>query len=151
MVKLKPGALPESFRPYAPGAQVQTGATVALAALGVTILKVPDGKVPQVVADLKRSPVVEFAEPNYLVHTAVITPSDPGWANQYGPVRIQAPQAWDITIGSSSVTIAVIDSGVDLDHPDLASKIWTNPGETGGGKQTNGVDDDGDGYVDGRT
>ena len=69
MVKLKPGALPESFRPYAPGAQVQTGATVALAALGVTILKVPDGKVPQVVADLRRSPAVEFAEPNYLVST----------------------------------------------------------------------------------
>ncbi|MBF8286061.1 MAG: Thermophilic serine proteinase precursor, partial [Anaerolineales bacterium] len=121
---------------------------MALAALGVIILKVPDGKVLQVVADLKRSPVVEFAEPNYLVHTAVITPSDPGWANQYGPVRIQVPQAWDITTGSSSVTIAVIDSGVDLDHHDLASKIWTNPGETGGGKQTNGVDDDGDGYVD---
>ncbi len=70
VVKLKPGALPESFRPYAPGAQVQTGATVALAALGVTILKVPEGK------------------------------------------------------------------------------DWTNPSETGGGKQTNGVDDDGDGYVD---
>lgn len=148
VVKLKPGALPESFRPYAPGAQVQTGATVALAALGVTILKVPDGKVPQVVADLRRSPAVEFAEPNYLVSTAVITPSDPGWANQYGPAHIQAPQAWDIVTGSISVTIAVIDTGVDLNHPDLASKIWTNPGETGGGKETNGVDDDGDGYVD---
>ena len=148
VVKLKPDAPLESLRPYASGAYLQDGATTALAALGVTVLKVPGGAVPQVVADLRRSPAVEFAEPNYLVHTAVITPSDPGWANQYGPVRIQAPQAWDITIGSSSVTIAVIDSGVDLDHPDLASKIWTNPGETGGGKQTNGVDDDGDGYVD---
>ncbi len=148
VVKLKPGALPESFRPYAPGAQVQTGATAALAALGVTILKVPQGNVPQVVADLKRSPVVEFAEPNYLMHTAVITPSDPGWASQYGPARIQAPQAWDIITGSITVTIAVIDTGVDLNHPDLASKIWTNPGETGGGKEANSVDDDGDGYVD---
>ena len=46
------------------------------------------------------------------------------------------------------MTIAIIDTGVDLTHPDLASKIWTNPGEMGGGKETNGIDDDGDGYVD---
>jgi thermitase len=148
VVKLKPDTPPESLRLYAPGAYVRAGATAALSALGVTILKVPEGTVPQAVADLRRSPAVEFAEPNYLVHAAVITPSDPGWANQYGPVRIQAPQAWEITTGSISVTIAVIDSGVDFSHPDLASKIWTNPGETSGGKKTNGIDDDGDGYVD---
>jgi len=153
VVKLKPDAPLESFRSYAPGAHIQAGATAALAALGVTILNVPVGKVPQVVADLRRSPAVEFAEPNYLVHTAVITPGDPGWANQYGPARIQAPQAWDVVTGSITVTIAVIEPGVDLNHPDLAAKIWTNPGETGidsngNDKHTNDVDDDGDGYVD---
>ncbi len=153
VVKLKSGAPPDSYRSYAPSAHVQAGATAALAALGVTILKVPVGKVPQVVADLKRSSAVEFSEPNYLVHTTVITPSDPGWADQYGPVRIQAPQAWDIITGSITVTIAIIDTGVDLNHPDLAAKTWTNPGETGldgngNDQRTNGVDDDGDGYVD---
>jgi len=153
VVKLKSGAPPDSYRSYAPSAHLQAGATAALAALGVTILKVPVGKVPQVLADLNRSSAVEFAEPNYLVHTAVITPSDPGWADQYGPVRIQAPQAWDIITGSITVTIAIIDTGVDLNHPDLAAKIWTNPGETGldgngNDKRTNGMDDEGDGYVD---
>jgi len=147
VLKLKPGRSLGSLGPYAAG-RVDAEATAALAPLGVTLLKVPEGSVPRVVARLRQSPAVEFAEPNYLVHTAVITPSDPGWASQYGPARLPAPQAWDIITGSITVTSAVIDTGVDLNHPDLASKIWTNPGETGGGKEENSVDDDGDGYVD---
>ncbi len=52
--------------------------------------------------------------------------------------------AWDITIGSQTVIIAVIDTGVDIVHPDLAANIWRNPGEIAG----NGIDDDGNGFVD---
>jgi len=148
VVKFSPRASAKAVQHSLSAANARTLDVAALAPLGVKILKVPVGKVPEVVTQLNQSPAVEFAEPNYLVQIADTIPNDPGWSRQYGPVNIQAPQAWDITTGSSSVVVAVIDSGVDLGHPDLAAKIWNNPGETGGGKETNGLDDDDDGYVD---
>ncbi len=57
---------------------------------------------------------------------------------------ISAPEAWTVTLGVSNVIVAVVDSGVDLDHVDLSSQLWANAGEIPG----NGVDDDGNGYVD---
>jgi subtilisin family serine protease len=56
---------------------------------------------------------------------------------------VDAPQAWDVTLGDPSVVVADIDTGAGWDHPDLAPNVWTNPGET-----VNGVDDDGNGKVD---
>jgi subtilisin family serine protease len=64
--------------------------------------------------------------------------------DQWGLFKVGALAAWDIQTGNSSVTIAVVDSGIDLDHDDLYNNIWTNPGEFAG----NGVDDDGNGIVD---
>jgi thermitase len=76
----------------------------------------------QLVRAFKSSPYVEYAEPNYIAH-ASITPNDSYWSSQWGMTKIEAPSAWDITMGSDSVTIAIVDSGVDLFHPDLSGKL----------------------------
>ena len=61
---------------------------------------------------------------------------------------IDGRQAMEVTTGTPSTVVAVIDDGVDFSHPDLAARAWTNPGESGDGKETNGIDDDGNGYID---
>ncbi len=70
--------------------------------------------------------------------------SDPGSTSQWALDAISAPRAWDVTTGSRNVVVAVIDSGIDLSHPDLAANLWTNPGEIPG----NGIDDERNGFVD---
>lgn len=71
-------------------------------------------------------------------------PNDPLFDSQWYLETIGAPAAWDVGVGTRSTVVAVIDSGVDPDHPDIAGSIWTNPGEISG----NGIDDDANGYVD---
>jgi len=92
---------------------------------------------------MRRDPAVEYAELDYLISVAII-PSDPRWENQWAPAKIGAPAAWEITTGSEEIVIAVLDTGVKLDHPDLAATVWTNPGEI----PANGLDDDQNGKVD---
>ena len=57
---------------------------------------------------------------------AVGSPDDPCSDSQWGMIKVEAPQAWDVTTGSASINIAILDTGVDLDHPDLANKIVSN-------------------------
>jgi len=103
----------------------------------------PDANILQVVRELSANPAVVYAEPDYLAHI-VTTPDDPLYPGQWGLVRVNAPAAWDVVTGTTDVVIAVVDSGLDTGHADLAGQLWTNPGEIAG----NGVDDDNDGYVD---
>ena len=96
---------------------------------------------------LEREAGVVYAEPNFVYHLDAL-PDDPFFGDLWGMTAIQAPAAWDTTTGSPNVRVAVVDTGIAYDHPDLAPNVWTNPGESGGGKETNGLDDDGDGFVD---
>src|SRR3989338_4095636 len=75
--------------------------------------------------------------------TSVI-PNDPHYQEQWHLEKIGLPQAWSITRGNDNIVIAVIDTGVDIDHPDLINNIWINEREI----PDNGIDDDSNGYID---
>jgi ELWxxDGT repeat protein len=92
---------------------------------------------------------IVYAEPDSVVQTMSTTPNDALFSSLWGmnsttDVDIDAPEAWDLSTGSSSVVVADIDTGIDYTHPDLAANMWTNPGEVAG----DGIDNDGNGYVD---
>lgn len=93
-----------------------------------------------VAAYMAETAVVSLAEPDYIVHTTEIIPNDPEFTQLYGlhntgqsggtaDADIDAPEAWSVTTGSSSVVVGVLDTGIDLTHPDLVANLWTNPGE----------------------
>lgn len=122
--------------------------------LGIVDLALPLGADPlAAVAALRASGAVEFAEENCLgSYTA--TPNDPNFGSLWhlnntgqtgGSVDadVDAPEAWDLEDGDPSIVVAVLDSGTQWLHPDLFANIWNNPGEL-----SNGLDDDGNGFVD---
>lgn len=122
----------------------------------------------------RNSPAVEYAGPNHVLRIAAQRwPNDPillnGWdyldpgfiilyqwglyndgsGSGFGPgglprADIKAPEAWAVETGRPDVVIAVLDTGIDYTHPDLAGKVWTNPPEI----PANGIDDDANGFVD---
>lgn len=86
---------------------------------------------------------VDFAQRDAIIATSK-TANDYYASQQWALSAIGAPTAWDYTTGSSQIIVAVVDTGVDYNHPDLAANIWKNTGEIAG----NGRDDDGNGYTD---
>ncbi|MFH1883995.1 MAG: S8 family serine peptidase [Planctomycetota bacterium] len=94
-------------------------------------------------AQLKKDPEVEYAQPNYIYHSCA-DPNDPEFPDQYAHQLIQMSDAWDISTGSHDVVVAVLDTGVDVNHPDLKDNIWINEDDI----PDNGVDDDENGYID---
>src|SRR5262245_46440974 len=164
-----PGSIIVGFKKNvtAKGRAVVLGAVDArpqkhFAQIDSTVVSVAPADTSWTIRALEQDPRVAYAEPNFILHAAD-TPNDPSYPQEWGlnntgqqvnftsgtaDADIDAPEAWSVSHGSSDVTVAVIDTGVDMAHPDLAQNIWINQGENCAGCRTNGIDDDGDGYVD---
>jgi len=128
------------------------------ATLGIELVTLPRGlTVEDAIKAYRTNPEVEYAEPNYIVRKAIL-PNDTDFNVQWGlnnigqsidgitgisDSDIDAPEAWDIHTGDGVVVVAVIDTGIDYNHPDLSENIWINPDEI-----IDGIDNDGNGYVD---
>lgn len=108
------------------------------------LIKLPANlSVQDAVATYQSFAEVEIAQPNFIYHIDA-TPNDTRYSELYGMTKIGATTAWDSTKGSAKVVIAIIDTGVNYLHEDLAANIWQNSAEIAG----NGIDDDANGYVD---
>ncbi|MEJ2170802.1 MAG: S8 family serine peptidase [Desulfobacterales bacterium] len=158
LVKFRPEVRRQAAAVYEQWFDISTRRTFAIN--GYQQVKLPEGvDIDEALELYLEDPDVENAEPNYIVHTDIAPPDDTHFNRLWGlhntgqnvngtngtdDADIDALEAWDVTTGGSDVVVAVVDSGVDIHHPDLAANIWTNPGEIPG----NGIDDDGNGYID---
>ena len=123
LVKFLPGT-PEKIKSDIHG---RLGGSVVgvIPGIDVQVVKIPKNKVDEKVRAYLAEASIRFAEPDYIVK-AILTPNDAYFANQWGMVKIQAPEAWGITQGSSDVKVAILDTGIDQNHEDLAAKIVAN-------------------------
>jgi subtilisin family serine protease len=121
-------------------------------------VKLPDGlAIQDAITQYMSNSNVEYAEPNYIRHTAGVIPNDPYFHNQYALLNtgqyafgisgsdIRATEAWQVLTGYPGVTVAVLDTGIDYNHADLVANMWRNNAECSG---THDIDDDSNGYVD---
>jgi len=142
LVKFHPGLSPEAISALAANHRAQV--VESLPRLRVWRLRVEPGHEQAMAEAWSARPQVRYAEPNYRAWAMADPPNDTHYYLQWNLDRVQAPEAWEITQGDPSTPIAIIDTGLDLSHPDLLDKLWLNPGEI----PSNGVDDDHNGYVD---
>jgi subtilisin family serine protease len=155
LVKYKPG-VPEAAKEKQ---HKKHGSTriKALKPLNVHHLQLKKGLgVLEAVKLYQADPNVAYAEPDYLVSAATVTPNDSYYSSSgswgqpfqdmWGLHKIKSGEAWSVTQGSSDVIVAVLDTGLDLNHPDIQANLWTNPSET----TYNGIDDDSNSFVDDR-
>lgn len=96
---------------------------IGLARLNIYRVDVPADQVGEFARELAALPEVAYVEPDGVVTAQDVIPNDPAFPAQYALVNIRAPQGWDVTTGSHLVTIAIVDTGVDHTHPELASKL----------------------------
>jgi len=149
----KPGELLIQFKPAVPEDQIQAlhrfmGSAVLKTITRLNLHQVRfDSRISRDTAIelYMASGLVASAEAHHLRTPHQIIPSDPKYPEQWGLRAVQAPEAWEISLGKPDLIIAVIDTGVDRFHPDLIKNIWINSAEAQG---LPGEDDDGNGYVD---
>lgn len=162
-----PDAVLVRFKPTTPALKVSrileaTGAETLQSfdiVPGLRLVRLPPGLTVGEAVELYGSrPEVLYAEPNFVWRAAGtrVTPDDPAFGSMWNldnrgqtggtpDADIDAPEAWSISRGSPDVVVAVIDTGVDYLHVDLAPNIWENPEECDGAPAT---DDDGNGFAD---
>ncbi|MEE8452775.1 MAG: S8 family serine peptidase [Thermoguttaceae bacterium] len=140
--------------PLLAGAGFEVQAIRGLGLVGQTVVRSSGVSLTSVSDWLKNNEYVVSYEID-VARQLQMTPNDASYSQLWGlnntgqsggtaDADIDAPEAWDISTGSSDIVVAVIDTGVNYNHQDLAANIWTNPGEIAG----NGIDDDGNGFVD---
>jgi len=157
VVRFEPGA---GKLPAAAVDEVDARRSRALELPRTRVLELPRGtRVREAVSELEDLPGVAWAEPNYVFEAAATLPSDEHFARQWAlnnvgqeylpgeagtpDADIDAPEAWDHATGEGAV-VAVVDTGVQLEHPDIQPNLWENPGEIPG----DGIDNDGNGLPD---
>ncbi len=150
IVRVRPGLTPAKVALVAQ----QNGLSIRrqMAAPDSYLVSIPEvtlDALPQALASFQQEVnAVVYAEPDYVVFTLATTPNDARFGqlwglNQGNDADIDAPEAWDLSQGSSNTLVAVIDTGLDYSHEDLSANVWRNPGDA-----PNGLDDDGNGFID---
>lgn len=124
------GSVIQYFNPIeerqAPANAAARAASAKSETLTVAHLRAPEGvTTEEFIESLRAEPEVVSAMPNYIMQTQAVTPDDESWREQWGPTAINAPEVWERGTGSEEVVVAVIDSGVIYDHPDLADNMYT--------------------------
>ena len=106
------------------GLYAEVGAIVTdkLRDIDLTVLQVPLDELTQIAAELASSELIEGIHRNY-IYQAQQSANDPLFLRQHHLAQIEVAQAWDLTVGSQAIAIAIVDTGVQPDHPDLAERI----------------------------